>query len=536
MKNLNLLQKFAIMGGVFTLILVVQTVQMFIGTSSLDSNSERVANKEMPVLDKAHEVKLAVVQVQQWLTDISATRGQDGLNDGFDEAENNAKRFRVLIKELQQIDPENASSYAAMLPAFESYYEVGRKMAETYVAEGPAGGNKMMGQFDEVAEKLGGQVDAFLKRAQIRAKALLDEQRTSLSSMSFSLVIGTVLLFVVVGITGLFMVRAIQRLPELLQEVKRITAGDLSGRDIPATNNDEIAELCRGANEMKNKLKDIIAQVSHSSTQLVGQVEQMSAITEQSQSAIATQQSDVGQVATAMNEMSATAHEIARNAAAAAASAKEADGQSTEGRHVVAQTMDAIDALAQEVVRAADVIHKLEKDSESIGGILDVIRGIADQTNLLALNAAIEAARAGEQGRGFAVVADEVRTLAQRTQQSTREIQEMIQCLQEGSQNAVQVMEKGRSQAEASVAQAAKAGDRLEGITRSVSDITEMNTQIATASEEQSTVVEEINRNVTNISGVADQTAEAAEQTAQASHQLGELAMRLQGLVAQFKL
>ncbi len=219
------------------------------------------------------------------------------------------------------------------------------------------------------------------------------------------------------------------------------------------------------------------------------------------------QKDEVDKVATAMTEMSATVHEVARNATEAAEAAQRADEETTKGKMVVSQAIEAIDLLANEVNDAAQVIHRLEQDSDEIGAVLDVIRGIAEQTNLLALNAAIEAARAGEQGRGFAVVADEVRTLAQRTQQSTQEIQNMIERLQSGAQDAVKAMEQGRSRAQVGVEQAAEAGTSLETIAQAVGTISDMNTQIATAAEEQSVVAEEINLNIVSISDMADKIA-----------------------------
>lgn len=209
--------------------------------------------------------------------------------------------------------------------------------------------------------------------------------------------------------------------------------------------------------------------------------------------------------------------------------------QTQDGRNVMQHTLKTIEALAQEVENSAQVISRLSEDSTQIGSVLDVIRGIAEQTNLLALNAAIEAARAGDQGRGFAIVADEVRTLASRTQASTLEIQSMIERLQTDASNAVKAMQQGQVQAQQGLSQAAQAENALQTISQSVTRINDMNIQIATAAEEQSSMAEEINRNIVNISQSADATAEGAKQTASAGDELAKLAARLQNLVGQFK-
>ncbi len=311
--------------------------------------------------------------------------------------------------------------------------------------------------------------------------------------------------------------------------------GDLTQR-LDESGNNEISRLAHAFNNFAEKVRGMVSKVYGSTTQLASAAEEMSLVMEETKRDTLQQQSETSQVVTAMNEMTATVQEVARHATEAASAANKADHASVDGKKVVLSTMNAIEALSSEVHSAANVISQLEKDSENIGTVLDVIKGIAEQTNLLALNAAIEAARAGEQGRGFAVVADEVRTLASRTQQSTQEIQAMIENLQVGAQTAVKVMDESRAKAEDSVSQAAKAGGSLEEITHSVSLINDMNTQIATAAEEQSAVAEEINRNIVNISEIVDRTADGANQTSIASEELASLASQLQQLVNQFKV
>ncbi|MEH6824235.1 MAG: methyl-accepting chemotaxis protein [Motiliproteus sp.] len=258
-------------------------------------------------------------------------------------------------------------------------------------------------------------------------------------------------------------------------------------------------------------------------------------MTTQANLSLATHQEETHQVAAAVHELSATVQEVAQNAAEAARSVQAVREQALDGQSVVQESVSSINLLADSVDQAANNIQVLEADVQNIGGILDVIRSIADQTNLLALNAAIEAARAGDQGRGFAVVADEVRSLAKRTQESTEEIQGMIEQLQQGANTAVKTIRTGSEQAQASVGHAQRAGDALAQITEDVLKVSDMNMQIASATEEQSATVEMINQNVSNINHAFTETASGAEQIATSGVQLKQLADELNHLLQQFK-
>lgn len=302
------------------------------------------------------------------------------------------------------------------------------------------------------------------------------------------------------------------------------------------TSSCEIGEMATAFNTMMDEFENLLHKVAQSAQDVNSASNQLTDVTNQTANGAREQQVESEQVATAMNEMAATVTEVAEHAVHAADASTHADEEAAKGNRVVSQSIVGIENLANEVENTATAIQELEKESESIGSVLGVITGIAEQTNLLALNAAIEAARAGEQGRGFAVVADEVRTLASRSQESTEEIKAIIERLQSRAQGAVQAMESGREQAQASVDKAKLAGDSLQAIVSAIATIRDMNVQIATAAEEQSAVAEEINKSIVKITSVAGETAVGAEQTSNTSTALSGLSNELHEQVNEFKV
>jgi len=318
---------------------------------------------------------------------------------------------------------------------------------------------------------------------------------------------------------------------------KKLSEGDLTfhiDQDKIAKN--EIGVLLEALQTTTNNLKQIVVNISQASTSLGDSSNQLNNVTSNTAEGIREQLQMTDQVAVAMNEMTATVQEVAQNAGTAAELTSKANMETDTGIQVITGTIAIITKLEDEIVNTATRLTELSKEADNIGGILDVIRGIADQTNLLALNAAIEAARAGEQGRGFSVVADEVRSLAQRTQESTAEIQNLIERLQRGTNEAVTTMEKSREFVTSSVNEASKSGASLNSISNVIVQINDMNTQIASASEEQSVTAEQINQNVVAVNEISQQSTKDAESTVQSSIELSKLADKLNGTVSRFKV
>lgn len=432
------------------------------------------------------------------------------------------------IKELQQISQDQADeNIQGLKPAGEAlqHYRDQLTHFKAIQVKVEAGQETMEGLGDKMLASVAELVSLQSTRRDTEAG---DSRKMLTLVAALALLIGIVAAWVMT-------LQIVAPLREALVAATRIAKGDLS-QDLNTWRRDEMGQLQVSMQAMTLGLRELITGIGDGVTQIASAAQQLSAVTEQTCIGVNDQKEETDQVATAMNQMTATVQEVANSAQQASDAAVQADQQARKGDEVVNQAIEQIEHLAKEVINSTDAMNHLKQESGKIVGVLDVIKSVSQQTNLLALNAAIEAARAGEAGRGFAVVADEVRSLAQRTQESTEEIEELIAALQHGTQQVATTLDASRNLTDNSVDLSRRAGSALEQITRTVASIQEMNRQIATASEQQSVVAEQINRNVLSVRNISEQTAAASDQTAASSVELARLGSHLQALVGKFRV
>ncbi len=421
-------------------------------------------------------------------------------------------QIAVIALSLYETNATNA--------AFRAHYQ----MQQTALNRLPQTQEQGGAVFQREVQQFGAESDQAFKRAQAEHR---------LRFYGAASVMGLVV--VLTGLLGVATTRSISGVAEQVREaLKCMATGDLTTR--VAYRGGIFKRIIASFNGTVETLQSVITAANQVSVHMARAATELSNITEQTSRDVKAQQSDTDQAAAAMNQVSLAAHAIANTAAQAALAASNANQQAANGAQTVAQAIAVIQSMTAEMEGSAIVIHKLQQESTNIGAVLQVIKSIADQTNLLALNAAIEAARAGEQGRGFAVVADEVRTLAGRTQQATVEIQNMIERLQRGAKEAVQSIAHGSECVRAGVSQATQAGVALDVITQVVNDMSDKNRQIASAAEEQSAVVAEINRNIASIGQISIRTSNGASTTASASINLAKLSTQLRTTLSQFRM
>ncbi|MCQ4250171.1 methyl-accepting chemotaxis protein [Stutzerimonas stutzeri] len=447
----------------------------------------------------------------------NAQAAVDSWNESFEDVTTIGTSLKTWL------DDEQKATMDGALAALASYQRAFNEFRSNRGAR-VALEQEMVGQAQSVVDAAG--------KMMADATAAMETQRSS----AYMLLGIITVLAVVIGLAAATVISRmiVGPLRYTVQLAQRVADGDLSQSET-VTRRDELGQLQQAMYAMTESLRGLIGRIGGGVGQIAAAAEQLSAVTAQTSIGVQKQREETDQVATAMHQMAATVQEVAQNAEQASLAARQADQQARQGDLVVQEAIGQIGNLSGEVEHSAQAIEELNAESGRIGSVLEVIRAVAEQTNLLALNAAIEAARAGEQGRGFAVVADEVRALARRTHDSTEEIESLIGNLQQVAQKAVEQMQTSRDLTQRTVELASEAGIALGRITESVSTIEQMNQQIAAASEEQSAVAENISESVTRVRDIGEQSASGSEQTASASAELARLGIELQGLVARFR-
>lgn len=515
---------------------------------SRDQSAQRLQEQSVQALEAVRqlegEVLKAVSEEQdngerlQELTNLSQLRQQIQL-----------ARFQVQAYTLSRKAQDEVAAMAAIDESLKELAQISQDQADENIqALKPAETalqhyKTLLGEFRTLQE----QVEQSRQNMDVLGDQMLDSvdslvrQQGTLrdheATASRTLLAGVAGLAMLLGLLAAWVMTRQILLPlrHALSAAQRIAQGDLS-RNLDTARRDEMGQLQASIQTMTQNLRGLVSGIGDGVSQLASAAEQLSTVTGQTSAGVNSQKVETDQVATAINEMATTVQQVASNAQDASQAATEADQQARNGDQVVGEAITQIEHLAAEMLNASAAMGRLKQESQKIVGVLDVIKSVSQQTNLLALNAAIEAARAGEAGRGFAVVADEVRSLAQRTQESTEEIEELIAALQTGTQQVANTLDSSRQLTEQSVELSRKAGQALERITHTVNGIQDMNRQIATASEQQSVVAEQINRNVVNVREISEQTATASEETAASSVELARLSTHLRELVGRFRV
>lgn len=514
-------------------------ISLAVNTSINSQNSERIQKVRdvyFPVVQKSDENLVKLLQIKELLNTAVST----GEVEFIQNAGQLNKQIVSNMDRIIELWSDRSSDNRKLRTQFKNYYSLAHEVTDGMLS-GTLDMSKMSGKIDGMNSAL---ATVKISMEKLSENALAEFNQTveaSISDAQKALTLGMLATGVTIAILlllGWSIVNSIgTALGKLLVSLKDIASGDgdLTKR-IQKTSNDELGDVVDWFNQFVDKLHNSITDVVKSIEPLTSLSADLGSLTSETLSISANQNEATEQVSLVVEEMVSSVKAVSNNANSASEAANEADKAAKDGRDIVTKTVASINGLAEEVERAGEVIRKLEADTGNVGTILDVIKGIAEQTNLLALNAAIEAARAGEQGRGFAVVADEVRTLASRTQDSTQEIQKVIEELQTAARSAVDVMGQSKQRAQASVEHAAQTGESLAAITERVSAITEMNRQIASAAEEQERAAYSIKENVLGIKETSETAMLSIKKVEEASLSLVDISGNLHRVTGEFKV
>ncbi|MGL5525823.1 MAG: methyl-accepting chemotaxis protein [Aeromonas veronii] len=512
--------------------------------SNIYRNASEVSDNIVPSIRASSQMHVSLLEARRAeLNMVIDALGKDSdslssSTQSFEAAKNQYMAAEQRYGSMPFVSERDRNMFAELKTAAAKYFSAHGDL-ETAIRQGDiAKVQSLIKNESRAALEQAGQDGLGLRKENDRVANLLTKQSEASYERAklLSTIVGALTLLFVVIVAWLLIRQIRNPVMTLLEQTRQVAAGNLTSQlDMKQFSHDELGKLAQGFNEMQSNLRMLVNEVSGSVVQLGAAAEEISAVALQSANNMGAQQHELNQLATAMNEMQATVQEVARNTNDAASAATSASDTAAQGSETVNDSIGRIEKVATAIEETALVIRQLGDDSRNIGMVLEVIQGIAEQTNLLALNAAIEAARAGEQGRGFAVVADEVRTLAKRTQDSTSQINRIISELQQRANEAGLTMQQSQDMMSETVHTAREAGASIAEISSSVNSISHMNIQIATATEEQGAVSEELNRNVVNISNASEEVATGAKQMAQACNDLNLLATQLQEVVRKFR-
>ncbi|WP_417594050.1 methyl-accepting chemotaxis protein [Oceanospirillum sp.] len=518
--------------------LIAQVVMLRSEARHVIAQVEHLEQKRIPQLNKAHDMQVAVIQVQQWLTDISATRAQDGLNDGFEVAEENAQIFRQRLNEMLQLDEEHVTSYRELLPVFEAYYATGKRMAQGYIDGGPSQGNLLMAEFDEAASAIYGRIGELMTRQDEATQAALTvavqkAKQSQYTSMLFSLLLALLILVLLGGLRS-FVLKPINAMYRLVEDLGN-GEGDLSQR-LPESRKDEIGDLARSFNHFLAKTDQAVANVMRTVVRLIPMANELSQTSEEAKGRTLKQSEQSQKVHSGMLATQEASQSVSCAVERIAAASDQGYNRVANGLTVVQESTAHMEQLVEQVSGAEETIKRLQESSDRIEGVIDVIGTIAEQTNLLALNAAIEAARAGEAGRGFAVVADEVRSLAGKTHDSTLEVQTMVEAIRNGTASVVSVMRQSVEAAKDSKALVEASSTRLEEINESIVHIRHCSEEILSAVQTQNTNFTEVSDNIGVMNERFKEALASGQQTFSLADDLNTMSNQLQEVMGSFKV
>jgi len=539
LRNMNIAPRaflgFALIGGLMLVLGVFALNQM----SKIRAAGEDIASASVPSVKSLDEFTQLTLRLRVLSYRLLINREPDVQQKTFELFEMRNQQIRDAQKVYEPLidGPRERAAYDQYLQLLAQYRQLEDQMKSLSRNNQVEDLRKLLNT--ELLTNSEAVNAALAKLLEINTQQIeeTNQEAADQYSSAFNLVVA--LLVLATGLTFLFawlLTNSITKpIANALSAAEAIAEGNLT-RPITVDGEDEAGRLLLAMSKMQDKLRDTLQRISGSATQLASAAEELNSVTDESARGLTQQNNEIEQAATAVNEMTSAVEEVARNAVSTSEASKNATTSAGDGRDLVQETVSAIERMSADVQSTATLIGDLANESRDIGKVLDVIRGLADQTNLLALNAAIEAARAGEAGRGFAVVADEVRALAHRTQQSTSEIERMIGSIQGGTEHAVNSMRNSTERAESTLNIARGAGLSLDTINTAIVEINERNLVIASAAEEQAQVAREVDRNLVNIRDLSVQSATGANQTSAASNELSRLALDLNNMVGRFSL